>query len=112
MLATVVSLYMVLTSLKNVPGPVAVTFIGIAFDFTFVILVVFKRVSLPYSASEEFLLKAKPFSMTVRNSWLRRYIRSCTEAKLKLGDDGYFDKLTSLVIWQLCVDNLITVLFL
>lgn len=109
-LAVITSYFILLTSLDKVPGPVAIFFALMAFDFTFVIHFLFKKVSIPCVESGELLEKLK--SNERKSKWFTAFVRSCSPIKLSLGDGGFFDRLTSLVIWKFCMDQLITILLL
>lgn len=108
MTEAITSFYMVVTSLRVVPTPIALEFIILSVNSFVVIIDAFKRLSVPYLKSQEFLSKQKVFSS--KDKWFRRFLKSCQEAKLNLGENGFFDRLTSLVIWHFCIDNLITLL--
>jgi hypothetical protein len=41
---------------------------------------------------------------------LVRFLRSCSPLKLSMGDGTFFDRLTSLVIWEVCVGLLVNLL--
>jgi hypothetical protein len=108
-LALVSSLYICITSMRKVPVAVAGFFLALAFDFSFIVHVPFRKLSLPLTESQELMHLAKMSGR--QGKWMRAFMRSCTPIKLSLGDGGnFFDKLTSLVIWQFCVDLLITIL--
>lgn len=109
-LAVVSALYIFLTSLKKIPIFVAIFFTMIAFDYLFVIHYLFKKVSIPFVQSNEFLKRFK--NRKVKSKWCTVFVKSCSPIKLGMGDGNFFDRLTSLVTWQFCVDKLVTPLFI
>lgn len=104
-----ISLYLVISWTKGVPLPVLILFSIIAFDFFLVIHGIFKIVSYPYIKSLGFIDLVKDGRYTTADLC---FIKSCPPSKLSLGDGGFFDKLTSFVIWKKCIDYLITFLLM
>ncbi|OXA42579.1 hypothetical protein Fcan01_22435 [Folsomia candida] len=92
-----------------IPVPVLIFFLAIAVDFWIIIHAVFKVLSYPYVESLEFIHLVNKGKCS---KWEGRFIKSCPPSKLSLGDGGFFDTLTSLVIWQKCIDFLITFLLM
>lgn len=103
------ALFLIITSSRIVPLPVLTLFCLVVVDFGIVIQAVFKILSYPYVKSVEFigLVEMARYSKSEH-----RFIQSCPPFKLSLGDGGFFDKLTAFVIWQKCIDLLITFLLL
>jgi hypothetical protein len=108
MLALITGMYMILTSLDKVPLHVAILFTVIAFEMGFFVHYVFKKAAEPFSKSLEIQARTKG----IRDAYVRRFRASCQPIKFGLGDGGFFDDTTSLVVWQMCVDELITILFI
>lgn len=104
-----IALCLIITSSSTVPLPVLILFSIVAADLCIVIHAVFKILSYPHVKSLEFIEFVKTRSYS---KWEHRFILSCPPSKLSLGDGGFFDKLTSFVIWQKCIDFLITFLLL
>lgn len=108
-LCTSIAFYLLITSAHVVPLPVLILFSIIAFDFFFAVHGVFKIVSYPYTKSLDFFQLVKVGNYT---KYELRYIKSCPPSKLSLGNGGFFDRLTSLVIWQKCIDYVIMFLLM
>lgn len=107
MLAEITSLFLVISSIHELPLAVAMFFMALAIDFFVVIHVMFKSLCRPYLASVEFVKRAQ----RKRNGkWLNKYLKSCTPLKLSMGGGCFFDRLTSFVIWKLCVDQVVNLL--
>ncbi|XP_035702704.1 uncharacterized protein LOC118434070 [Folsomia candida] len=103
-----VSIYMVFRSWQILPLP-ALGFFGIiATSFFFTIHVYFKAISNPFVKSVELVR----FGGQMRNKWVQAYLRSCSPIRVSLGDGSYFGKITSLKIWQYCMDRLEMILLL
>lgn len=110
-LAVVASFYILLTSLKIIPIAVAIFFAVIAFDFSFAIYFLFKKVSYSYVQSESLLQKVKKAD-EFKSKRVAAFVKSCSPLKLAMGDGNFFDETTSLVMWQFCIDQLITLLLI
>lgn len=104
-----IALFLLITSSNIIPVPVLIFFLAIAVDFWIIIHAVFKVLSYPYVESLEFIHLVNKGKCS---KWEGRFIKSCPPSKLSLGDGGFFDTLTSLVIWQKCIDFLITFLLM
>lgn len=102
-------LYLLVTSGNIVPFPVFVLFSIAAVDYLIIMLGIFKIISNPYVKSVKFL---KLLGIKKVGKWEVRFIKSCPPSKIMLGNGKFFDQLTSIIIWQKCVDFLITLLLL
>lgn len=74
----------------------------------FVIHYYFKLVSYPDIKSD----KLRNTWKQKKDKWVRAYLRSCHPIKLSLGDGTFFDKMTSLKIWQFCIETLVDILLI
>jgi hypothetical protein len=108
MMAEIASLYVLITSSHQLPLPAALFFLVVAIDFAIFIHVIFKSLCRPYLASVAFLKHVGKLGK--RDKYLVRFLRSCSPLKLSMGDGTFFDRLTSLVIWEVCVGLLVNLL--
>lgn len=104
-----VSLYILVTSYHRIPLSVLFVFIICALDCGIVIQVIFNILSYPYTKSCDFIDSMKSVDGT---KWVKYFMRSCQPSKLSMGDGGFFDRLTSFVLWQLSINNLITLVLM
>ncbi|OXA61313.1 hypothetical protein Fcan01_01615 [Folsomia candida] len=104
MMVEITSLYLVISSIHEMPPPVAIFFIVMVMDFFVVIHLLFKALCRPYLASVEFVNRAK---MKKRGKWFDKYLKSCVPLELSMGGGCFFDRLTSFVIWKFCVDQVV-----
>ncbi|OXA38643.1 hypothetical protein Fcan01_26586 [Folsomia candida] len=107
--AETVSLYVLVTSHDRFPIIILLMFLMVALDCFVVIHSVCKIVAKPYSKSCNFIE-----FMKIRNlsKWVKYFMRSCRPSKFSMGDGTFFDRLTSFVLWQKCIDLLITLLLM
>ncbi|OXA61996.1 hypothetical protein Fcan01_00121 [Folsomia candida] len=105
MMAEVTTLYVFMTA-QNLPYAVVVYMGAMATNMFILIQVVFRALSVPYLTSRKFArCQGQP-----RGKWLSKFLRSCSPLKVSVGDGNFFDRLTSLVISNMCLDMLITLL--
>lgn len=104
------ALYVLTTSRTILPLPVLVLFVIGGLDFFVMIHVVFRILCWPYVSSSRLIDKVKLYARRGNPAWLKRFVRSCPRLKIQVGDGTVFDRLTSCVIWQFCVDALIDIL--
>lgn len=107
-LAEVTCLYMTLTSRDVLSPPGFFMFALIGNNMVFVIHYYFKLVSYPDIKSD----KLRNTWKQKKDKWVRAYLRSCHPIKLSLGDGTFFDKMTSLKIWQFCIETLVDILLI
>lgn len=107
-----VALYILLTSVKRLTIFVIILFIIIAFDIVIVIYIVFKIMSRPYIKSRKLLHFMRHGTRWRFNAWLKRFSKSCPPLKLCNGGGKFFDRMSTILIWQSSVDLLITWLYL
>lgn len=88
----------------------AVFFYLMGIDFFVIIQITLNSQSKSYVASENFAKNMK--RLKSQNPWIRKFLRSCPPLKVGMGDGKFFDALTAFVIWQFCVDKLISMLLL
>ncbi|OXA46206.1 hypothetical protein Fcan01_19286 [Folsomia candida] len=107
--ADTVSHYILITSYDKIPLSILFLFVIIALDCVILIHVMFNMLGKPYTTSCDFIEFMKS-----RNGpkWVKRFMRSCHPSKLTMGDGTFFDRSTSLVIWQKGIDYLITLLLM
>lgn len=101
-------LYMVLTSWASLPYLAVCMFAVFGNNLFFHIHYFIKILSSPYLKSREFVSMGRQ----QRNKWMQTYLRSCYPIRLSMGNGTFFDKLTSLNVWQFCIDRLVTILLL
>ncbi|XP_035716515.1 uncharacterized protein LOC118439372 [Folsomia candida] len=106
------SLYVLLTSTKILPLPVLAFFVIVAVDLFVVIHVIFHSLSDLFEVSVGFLDEMKLYHKFGNRKWFKKFLKSCPPLKLTIGDGQYFDRMTALGIWQYCVDQLITLLYM
>lgn len=107
MTAEIMSMYILSTSFNQLTLPIRVFFLVVWVDFFFDIHVLIKCLSLSHLCSELFVKNMKG---RTRSAWGKRFIRSCSSLRISLGGGNFFDGVTSLVIWQFCVDRVINLL--
>lgn len=107
------SLYIIISSWSKLSANVALFFLLMVIDFFAVIQFMFHSLSYSHVASVKFVKNARRISNQIgRDTWFRKFLRSCAPLKVGMGDGKYFDELTTFVIWQFCVDRLINLLLL
>lgn len=107
-LAESVALYVLFNSFaKIIPRVVILIFLIVAMDMFIVILTLFKVLARPLATSCALLRTVKNVKMS---KYMRTFVRSCPPSKLRNGNGKYLDKMSSLIVWQTCVDLLITLL--
>lgn len=112
-IAEIASVYVLITSIKEVPLNMAVFFSMIAFDTALVIHLVIKFMSLPYTESKKALLNiGLKTSKNPSSKWFVRYVKSCARIKLFMFDGNFYDKATSIIVWQFCVETLVSLLLI
>lgn len=111
-IAEVSSLYVLITSLKQLPLEVAIFYLTIAFDFGVGIHVLGTYLSIPFLEGEEFRKNVTREWRAPPTKWFSRYLKSCPAIRLSMGDGSFYDSATSLVIWQFCVDQLVSLLLI
>ncbi|XP_035702502.1 uncharacterized protein LOC118434004 [Folsomia candida] len=104
----VISLYIVIGS-NNLPIMIIMGAGVLGVDMFILIHVVFRIFSIPYLVSTEFL---KSKFINSRSKWLKRFFNSCAPLKVSGGNGIFFDRMTSLEIWKVCVDQLVTLLLM
>jgi hypothetical protein len=105
-----IALYVIITSLAILPIPLVLLFINIAIVFFIVIQVVIKSLALPHLKSTKFLNDSYRYPMRRGSRWAKRFLKSCPTVHIMLDDWNFFDRYTCLIVWQLCIDNLIALL--
>lgn len=110
MIAEVTILYALITSGTVIPPTVAALFAVIALDFFLIIQIVFKMLRRPYVASMVF--KQKVDTLEKRGRWFNRFMKSCSPVKVPMGDGNFFDRKSSIVIWNVCINQLVALLLL
>ncbi len=109
----VTNLHMVITSLKIVPIAAGLLFTTVAIDGFIIIQVMFKMLSIPYLSSVEFVKKAKTSTSNRKDAkWAGKFLKSCAPLKIAMGDGNFFDRLSSFVIYKVCLDQVIALLLL
>lgn len=103
------SLYIIISSTSEVPFTIFVLFSAVALNMSVIIVWPFKLMGVPFVKSVELL---KSLQRMNGLGWVKRFVRSCPPSKLSLGDGGFFDKATSLVILRKSIDLLITFLLM
>lgn len=106
--AEVASVYIVLSQSGKLPHHVIMPYLILAVDISIFIHFIFKKVSGPHIDSAELIQFTK--GKYARDTWGRRFVRSCPSVKVKIADGHFFDKTTSLMIWDFCIDYVITLL--
>lgn len=110
LVAEAVALYVLLTSIALLPISLIAVFSFVAIDFFIMIHFIFKILSYPFTKSNQYLQTIQRVKKPTK--WLNRFIRSCSPAMISMGDGTFLDECTSLVIWKLCIDLLVTFLLL
>lgn len=103
------AIYILMKSGELIPLPIFVLLSIAAIDYLIVILGIFKIGSNPYVKSMRFIQLTKTNKLS---KYEVAFIKSCPPSKLSLGDGRFFDRLTSFVIWQKCIDWIITFLLM
>jgi hypothetical protein len=110
------SLYFIITSVNHVPFFMILLFSSQAIDFFITIHVLFKLASFPCTKSCDFLESMKRRNNSrwgkMNYKWMKRFLKSCPPSKLSMGNGQCFEQLTSFVIWDTCINILITLLLL
>lgn len=104
-----VTLYVLITSIDQIPVMIVVLFSAMAVNGFIVICVIYKILSYPLIASNRYLglMKQKKASKCVT-----RFMKTCPPAKISMGDGKHFDKLASFVVCRQSIDLLISFLLL
>ncbi|XP_035708210.1 uncharacterized protein LOC118435850 [Folsomia candida] len=115
MVGEVSALYIIISSWAHLPVEAILLFLLLSLDFFVVIHIMLHSLSLPNTASIEFLKnggKILKLQKIGRKDCflLRKYLRSFPPLKVGMGGGKYWDKRTSLTVWQFCVDRLINLL--
>jgi hypothetical protein len=108
---TTTALYVIITSLAILPTPLILLFANIAFDFFIVIQVIVKLLALPHLKSKKFIGEIFRQSNRRVSRWARRFLKSCPPVYISL-DNWIFESRTSLIITQICIENIIALLLL
>ncbi|OXA54308.1 hypothetical protein Fcan01_11276, partial [Folsomia candida] len=103
------ALYTLITSSSVIPFPGLILFATVGVELFAVIVGPFKVMANPFVKSVELLHSFQPMT---GSKLIKRLVRSFPPSKLTLGDGGFFDKATSLVICSQCIDLLITFLLM
>lgn len=105
------SLYVLVTSNHEITFAVLGVFSIVAIDCLIVIHCFFKIMSYPYTRSMESIILAR---RKIRNfsRWEVKFIKSFYPLKVEMGNATFFDRMTSLVIWKVSTDILITLLLM
>jgi len=111
LLCCVVSMYIIIRMYNSIPFALYVFFILAGADAASLIHMQFKLLSDPCIKSQELLnqLKQLPNGGT---TWARAYTKSCSRYQVKIANGRFFDKRTSFVVWQFCVDRLVMCLIM
>lgn len=109
-IAEISALYVMIISSNHLTVDAAMFFVLMGVDYFIVIHVVLRALSKSYVTSVKFIQSMK--RLHKRDPWFKKFLRSCPSLKVGMGDGKFFDGLTSLVIWQFCVDRLISLLLL
>lgn len=109
-MAEVLSLYILITSWKPIPITVAVFFTLVAFDFSVVINYILNDLSRYFVASVGYIETVKRSAKGTK--WSNGFLKSCPPLKFPVGDGTFFDKMSSLNIWQTCINHLVTLLLM
>ncbi|OXA44771.1 hypothetical protein Fcan01_20892 [Folsomia candida] len=104
------SLYAIIMCRDKLPLPILLLFAMALIDFFLVIHVFLRALSKPYVSSVEFVSNFN--RLGGMDEWRRKFLKSCQPVKVAMGDGNYFDGLTSLVIWQFCVDTFISIVLM
>lgn len=105
-LSEIVSIYILSTSANNLTLPIAIFFLVVWIDFSVDVHVLIKCLSLSRLCSERFVRNMKS---RTRTAWGKRFVKSCPYLRISMGGN-FFDRLTSPMIWQFCVDRVINFL--
>jgi hypothetical protein len=92
------------TSATSLHAFVSVYFGLVAITFFIVIQIIFKILSIPSTTSEEFLKSQKKIQR--KNIFLYRFLHSCVPLKISSGNGTYLNYISSLFLWQFCVDQI------
>lgn len=103
------ALYILITSTDKVPIPIIFLFIVVAIDVWILIVGPMKIMAKPYVESVEFLNSLKTENTS---KWTKKFARSCTPAKIMLGDGKFFDAGTPLVVWRQTIELLVAFLLM
>lgn len=109
-IAETTALYVLTTSSSKLPVAILGCFTMIGADFVGVIHVIYRILGLPYLSSKKLIGNVKLCQKGGNSAWFKRYLKSCPPLKIGMGDGTFFDRLTPIVIWQFCVDRLISML--
>ncbi|OXA45975.1 hypothetical protein Fcan01_19339 [Folsomia candida] len=110
-LTTSTCFYVILTSSDQVPLPILALFSIVAVDCIVIIQFLFKIFSFPYTKSVDLINVARRGIQKV-SRWEMKYIMSCAPLKVWLGNETFFDRSTSLSIFKIALDLLVTLLLL
>lgn len=110
--AEIASLYIMITSVNHLPITVFAFFFMVANEVSTVIHVVFKSLSTPYTKSTQFVNEVLRRDKREISKWTNKFLKSCSPCKILMGDGSHFNSISSLIIWQFCVEMLITLLLL
>ncbi|OXA63561.1 uncharacterized protein LOC118433884 [Folsomia candida] len=106
----ILSLYVIITSWNNLSFGVSAFFCLMGMNYFLIIHITLDSLSKSYVATVKFSKHMK--RLRSRNAWVKKFLASCPPIKVGMGDGKFFDGLTSLIIWQFCVDRLINLLLL
>ncbi|OXA62430.1 hypothetical protein Fcan01_00971 [Folsomia candida] len=109
-LSEILSLYVIITSWKNLSFGVSAFFCLMGINYFLIIHVTLDSLKKSYVATVNFSKNVK--SLRSQNAWFKKFLTSCPPLKVGMGDGKFFDELTSFIIWQFCVDTLINLLLL
>lgn len=105
------SLYVLIASHHELTLAVLGLFSIVAIDCLIVIHCFFKIMSYPYTRSVELVQIAR---RGIKNCsrWEVRFVKSWHPLTVEMGNNTFFDRMTSLTIWKMSTDILITFLLM
>lgn len=105
------SLYVLVTLGTEITLAILGLFFVVAIDCFIVIQCFFKIMSYPYTRSVKVMKLARKGIINC-SKWEVKFIKSCYQLKVGMGNDTFFDRMTSLIIWKTSTDILITFLLM
>lgn len=111
MIGQISSLYIIITSWSHVSAGLMLLFVLLVVDFFSIIHMFLNSLSYSHVASAR-LIKTVKRSKKWGNMGCRKFLSLCPPLKVGIGDGKFYDKLTSLTIWQFCLDRVINLLII